>query len=44
MGQAFDLGLNRNADNWQVDDGRLFSSQEKQIRKQIWWGCCVADK
>ena len=37
--------MNRDADKWK--DGRgndLFTPVEKQIRKQIWWSCCIADK
>ncbi|EGN91754.1 hypothetical protein SERLA73DRAFT_80157 [Serpula lacrymans var. lacrymans S7.3] len=41
---AQDLGLNRAADKWQLNGSDLFSYEEKQIRKQIWWACCVADK
>ncbi|PCH33995.1 hypothetical protein WOLCODRAFT_87174 [Wolfiporia cocos MD-104 SS10] len=41
---AIDLGLNRNADNWTTGGQELFNSVEKQIRKQIWWSCCITDK
>lgn len=41
---ALDLGLNRSADNWQCDGKRMFSAEESQVRKQIWWACCIADK
>lgn len=41
---AVDLGMNRNADNWK-DRGRdIFTPVEKQLRKQIWWSCCITDK
>ena len=43
--KAIDLGMNRDADKWKDVDGRdLFTPVEKQIRKQIWGACCVADK
>ncbi|KIJ66200.1 hypothetical protein HYDPIDRAFT_26571 [Hydnomerulius pinastri MD-312] len=41
---AQDLGLNRAADNWQFNKARMFSAEENQVRKQIWWACCIADK
>ncbi|KAF9225551.1 hypothetical protein BS17DRAFT_751446 [Gyrodon lividus] len=41
---AQDLGLNRAADNWQFNGKRMFSAEENQVRKQIWWACCIADK
>ncbi|KII93670.1 hypothetical protein PLICRDRAFT_35889 [Plicaturopsis crispa FD-325 SS-3] len=41
---ALDLGLNRNADKWKIQGKDLFSAEEKQVRKQIWWICCSADK
>lgn len=22
----------------------MFSDEENQVRKQIWWACCIADK
>ncbi|KAF8445677.1 fungal-specific transcription factor domain-containing protein [Boletus edulis BED1] len=40
---ALDLGLNRAADNWQFNGRKMFSDEENQERKQIWWGCCIAD-
>ena len=43
--QAIDLGMNRDSDKWK--DGRgndIFTPVEKQIRRQIWWSCCIADK
>ncbi|CDO75511.1 hypothetical protein BN946_scf184935.g47 [Trametes cinnabarina] len=43
--QAIDLGMNRNADNWTIDGKTpVFSDAEKQIRKHIWWTCCICDK
>ncbi|KAH7923243.1 hypothetical protein BV22DRAFT_1093249 [Leucogyrophana mollusca] len=41
---AQDLGLNRAADRWQFNGAPMFSAEENQARKQIWWACCVADK
>ncbi|KAG1871132.1 fungal-specific transcription factor domain-containing protein [Suillus tomentosus] len=41
---AQDLGLNRAADNWQLNGRKMFSLEENQVRKHIWWGCCIADK
>ncbi|TFY75036.1 hypothetical protein EWM64_g8976, partial [Hericium alpestre] len=41
---AQDLGLNRDAANWQVNGGKLFSPIELQVRRQIWWACNRADK
>jgi hypothetical protein len=41
---AQDLGLNRAADNWQFYGRKMFSLEENQVRKHIWWGCCIADK
>ncbi|TBU34755.1 fungal-specific transcription factor domain-containing protein [Dichomitus squalens] len=42
---AIDLGMNRNADNWTTDGKQyVFTEVEKQIRKHIWWSCCISDK
>jgi hypothetical protein len=41
--QAEDLGLNRAADQWKYDGHDLFTPDEKQLRKQVWWGCFTAD-
>lgn len=41
---AQDLGLNRNADTWQYRGRSLFSDQDKQKRKQIWYSCVMADE
>ncbi|KIP10141.1 hypothetical protein PHLGIDRAFT_11523 [Phlebiopsis gigantea 11061_1 CR5-6] len=42
---AIDLGMNRDADGWKDGCGNdLFTPVEKQIRRQIWWSCCIADK
>ncbi|KAJ7597406.1 fungal-specific transcription factor domain-containing protein [Mycena floridula] len=44
MRMAIDLGLNCNSDNWKVHGHALFSAQETQIRRQIWWACMIADR
>ena len=41
---ALDLGLNRNSDKWQYRGAPLFGASEKQMRKQIWFGCVMADE
>jgi len=41
---AIDLGMNRNADRWSDRGKELFTPVEKQIRKQLWWSCCITDK
>ncbi|KAI0669742.1 fungal-specific transcription factor domain-containing protein [Trametes maxima] len=42
---AIDLGMNRNADSWTTDGTTpVFTDSEKQIRKHIWWSCCICDK
>ncbi|KAI0801106.1 fungal-specific transcription factor domain-containing protein [Fomes fomentarius] len=42
---AIDLGMNRNADYWTTDGKQpIFTDVEKQIRKHIWWSCCISDK
>ncbi|KAJ8454826.1 hypothetical protein ONZ51_g12801 [Trametes cubensis] len=42
---AIDLGMNRNADSWTTDGKTpVFTDSEKQIRKHIWWSCCICDK
>ncbi|KAH9044579.1 fungal-specific transcription factor domain-containing protein [Lactarius pseudohatsudake] len=40
---AQDLGLHRDATNWQMNSKKMFSIQELQARKQIWWACSRAD-
>ncbi|KAI0644458.1 fungal-specific transcription factor domain-containing protein [Trametes meyenii] len=42
--QALDLGLNRNPDKWMHNGRQLFTEREKEVRKRIWWACCLADK
>ncbi|KAJ7897143.1 fungal-specific transcription factor domain-containing protein [Mycena olivaceomarginata] len=43
---AVDLGLNCNLSDWKSrhNDRTLFSPEETQTRRQIWWGCCLADR
>ncbi|KAI0633886.1 fungal-specific transcription factor domain-containing protein [Trametes polyzona] len=41
---ALDLGLNRNPEKWTHNGRELFTAKEKEIRKRIWWACCLADK
>ncbi|KDQ63123.1 hypothetical protein JAAARDRAFT_367704 [Jaapia argillacea MUCL 33604] len=41
---AVDLGLNRDSDKWEYNGLDLFTESEKQLRKQIWWCGCLADK
>ncbi|KAI0766865.1 fungal-specific transcription factor domain-containing protein [Trametes elegans] len=41
---ALDLGLNRNPERWVHNGRELFTEKEKEIRKRIWWACCMADK
>lgn len=40
---AQDLGLNVNADNWQYDGRSMFTAEQKQLRKQVWWICVSMD-
>lgn len=41
---AQDLGLNRSADKWKINGRDIFTKVEKQVRKRIWWACCITDK
>jgi hypothetical protein len=41
---AQDLGLHRDATLWQMNGRSMFTLQELQARKQIWWACIRADK
>ncbi|KAI0830473.1 fungal-specific transcription factor domain-containing protein [Trametes gibbosa] len=42
---AIDVGMNRTTDSWTTDGKTpVFTSAEKQIRKHIWWSCCICDK
>jgi hypothetical protein len=42
--QAYDLGLHRGSDRWKIGNRSLFSPEELQARKQLWWACNRADK
>lgn len=42
--KAMDLGLNCDAARWKVHGQDLFSTEEIRTRRQIWWGCCLADR
>ncbi|KAK0481545.1 fungal-specific transcription factor domain-containing protein [Armillaria novae-zelandiae] len=41
---AIDLGLNRNSDHWKIHGEDMFSPEETQTRRQIWWVCTLADR
>ncbi|KAJ6621140.1 fungal-specific transcription factor domain-containing protein [Mycena sp. CBHHK59/15] len=43
---AIDLGLNCNLGDWKSSNSEhtLFSPEETQTRRQIWWACCAADR
>ncbi|KIK70628.1 hypothetical protein GYMLUDRAFT_209950 [Collybiopsis luxurians FD-317 M1] len=41
---AVDLGLHRNSDQWTHHGHHLFSKDESQTRRQIWWCCCLGDR
>ncbi|KAF6766696.1 fungal-specific transcription factor domain-containing protein [Ephemerocybe angulata] len=41
---AYDLGLNCDSSKWKIHDRDLFSPEESQTRRQIWWACFLADK
>ncbi|KAF5388613.1 hypothetical protein D9757_004721 [Collybiopsis confluens] len=41
---AVDLGLHRNSDQWKHHGHNLFSKDEVQTRRQIWWCCCLGDR
>ena len=42
--QAYDLGLNCDSSKWKIHDRDLFSPEESQTRRQIWWACVLADR
>jgi len=42
--QAFDLGLNCDSSKWKMHGHDLFSEEETQVRRQIWWACVVSDR
>jgi hypothetical protein len=41
---AQDLGLHKNADQWNNVGTALFTHEELQERRRIWYGCVVMDK
>lgn len=41
---AQDLGLHKSADKWTSIGRALFSGNELQERRRIWYGCVVMDK
>lgn len=41
---AIDLGLNLNAEKWKLNGVGLFSPDEVQTRRHIWWACLLADR
>ncbi|TFK30943.1 hypothetical protein FA15DRAFT_630298 [Coprinopsis marcescibilis] len=41
---AFDLGLNCDSSRWKIKTHDLFTPEETQTRRQIWWACCLADR
>ncbi|KAF9567781.1 hypothetical protein CPC08DRAFT_739993 [Agrocybe pediades] len=41
---AYDLGLNCDSSNWKMHGHDLFSAEETQTRRQIWWVCVQTDR
>ncbi|TFK49703.1 hypothetical protein OE88DRAFT_1736693 [Heliocybe sulcata] len=41
---AYDLGLNREPDNWKFDDWEMFDDDDKATRRAIWWACLMVDR
>ncbi|KZT29821.1 hypothetical protein NEOLEDRAFT_1160329 [Neolentinus lepideus HHB14362 ss-1] len=41
---AQDLGLHRQLDRWRYQGKELFTEEDTQIRRQVWWCCNIADK
>ncbi|EJD03824.1 uncharacterized protein FOMMEDRAFT_19176, partial [Fomitiporia mediterranea MF3/22] len=41
---AQELGLHRSAERWQRFGVDIFSSDQKQERKHVWWSCAIAEK
>lgn len=42
--KAFDLGLNCDSSGWKMHGHDLFSPEETQTRRQIWWACTLTDR
>ncbi|KAF8718925.1 hypothetical protein AX14_011667 [Amanita brunnescens Koide BX004] len=41
---AFDLGMNCDSTNWRINGKDLFTREELQTRRQIWWSCYLVDR
>ncbi|KDR85752.1 hypothetical protein GALMADRAFT_384548 [Galerina marginata CBS 339.88] len=41
---AFDIGLNCDSSKWKMHGHDLFSPEETQTRRQIWWACVLTDR
>ncbi|KAH8835572.1 fungal-specific transcription factor domain-containing protein, partial [Flagelloscypha sp. PMI_526] len=41
---AMDLGLNCDSTLWKVEGHQLFSDDDTQTRRQIWWCCVIGDR
>ncbi|KAF8634943.1 hypothetical protein AX15_000674 [Amanita polypyramis BW_CC] len=41
---AFDLGMNCDSTNWRINGRDLFTREELQTRRQIWWCCYLVDR
>lgn len=41
---AFDLGMNCDSTNWRINGHELFTREELQTRRQIWWSCYLTDR
>ncbi|KAG2022902.1 nuclear protein [Coprinopsis cinerea AmutBmut pab1-1] len=41
---AYDLGLNCDSSQWKINGHALFTQEETQTRRQIWWTCCMVDR
>ncbi|CAA7264843.1 unnamed protein product [Cyclocybe aegerita] len=41
---AFDLGLNCDSSKWKMHGHDMFSPEETQVRRQIWWACILTDR
>ncbi|KAF8346943.1 fungal-specific transcription factor domain-containing protein [Amanita rubescens] len=41
---AFDLGMNCDSTDWRINGKDLFTREELQTRRQIWWSCYLVDR
>lgn len=41
---AQDIGLNRSVDKWQLEGANMFSSDEKEMCRRIWYCVMLLDK